>query len=200
MAQTDKRREILVKRFNDYKTRFVDYIGKKEFEALCNLLGGEEKLISATYANMISSGYAYEGSLVRAALDIASYAFNINNTLPADERWEPRSLVKVCLLCQISKAQIFIPNTNNWEVNNRGILYSFNKSLKGEMDFGERSAYLALSAGVKLSPEEYEALISFNKDETKADTFYGSTLTLLLRTAINLANKHGKASFEKASR
>ena len=67
------------------------------------------------------------------------------------------------------------------------------------MDFGERSAYLALSAGIKLSPEEYESLISFNKDETKADAFYGSTLTLLLRTAINLANKHGKISFEKAS-
>ena len=118
MAQTDKHREILIKRFNDYKNRFVDYIGKKEFEDICDLLGGEEKLISASYANMISSGYAYQGSLVRAALDIASYAFNVNNTLPADERWEPRSLVKVCLLCQISKAQIFIPNTNNWEVNN----------------------------------------------------------------------------------
>ena len=86
MAQTDKRREILIKRYNDYKSRFVDYIGKKEFELLCDLLGGEETLISATYANTVSSGYAYEGSLVRAVIDIATYAFNINNTLPADER------------------------------------------------------------------------------------------------------------------
>lgn len=196
MPKTDKRREILVKRYNDYKSRFVDYIGQKEFDCLCDLLGGEEILISAPYGNMVSSGYAYEGSLVRAAIDIATYAFNINNTLPAKERWDLKSLIKVCLLCQVSKAQIFVPNNNTWEVNNRGILYAFNKQLKGEMDFGERSAYLALMAGVKLTPEEYSALIMFNKDETKADIFYGSTLTILLRSAIALVNKHGKLSVE----
>ena len=190
MAQQD---EILVKNYNTFKSRLETYVGKEETEKLCKVLGGDQAIMKAPYAPFTSTGFAYEGAFVRATLEIAATAFKLNEMLPAQERINDASLVKTCLMHQIAKPILYIPNTNSWEVNNRGAIYVYKDDLKGALKTGERSVLIANHCGIKFSPEEYEAILYIDKEEDKQVDFYGSTISMILKMANTVVNRCGNS-------
>ena len=76
----------------------------------------ENKIKNATFAISNENGLAYEGSLLNVILRILTpFAIKINDALPENIRVDKNSLIKVYLLSNISKCEMFEPNDNEWE-------------------------------------------------------------------------------------
>lgn len=158
-------------------------------EELMKFLG--EAFIKAPASSITSYHNAFEGGLIDHSLRVASYAVKINNSLPDDEKVDQTSLLKVCLLHQIGKANLYKPCTSEWHRKNQGKMYEFNEDLTS-MRVGERSVYYALSHGIKLSEEEYSAIVFFDKTDDKMSEYHNSMVGDLLKMANTLAIKSEK--------
>lgn len=158
-------------------------------DELMSFLG--EEFIKAPATSMTSYHNAFEGGLIDHLLKVAKYAININNSLPEDERVDQTSLIKVCLLHGIGKAKLYTPCTSEWHRKNQGKMYEFNEDLVS-MRVGERSAYYAISHGIKLTEEEYTAILFFDKTDDKMSEYHNSMLGELLKMGNILAIKNAK--------
>lgn len=158
-------------------------------DELMNFLG--EAFIKAPASSMTGYHNAFEGGLIDHSLRVASYAVKINNALPDDEKVDQTSLLKVCLLHQIGKANLYTPCTSEWHRKNQGKMYEFNEDIIS-MRVGERSAYYVLSHGIKLSEEEYTAIVFFDKTDDKMSEYHNSMVGDLLKMANLLAIKNEK--------
>lgn len=158
-------------------------------DELMSFLG--EEFIKAPATSMTSYHNAFEGGLIDHLLKVAKYAINVNNSLPEDERVDQTSLIKVCLLHGIGKAKLYTPCTSEWHRKNQGKMYEFNEDLVS-MRVGERSAYYAISHGVKLTEEEYTAILFFDKTDDKMSEYHNSMLGELLKMGNILAIKSAK--------
>lgn len=148
-----------------------------------------EEFIKAPASSMLEYHNAFEGGLIDHLLRVASYAVRINNSLPEDEKVDQTSLLKVCLLHGIGKAKLYIPCTSEWHRKNQGKMYEFNEDIVS-MRVGERSAYYALSHGVKLSEEEFIAITFFDKVDDRMSDYHNSMVGELLKMGSVLAIKH----------
>ena len=129
---------------------------------------------------------AFEGGLIAHLLLTTKYAVSINNTLPDNLKVDGASLIKVCFLFQIGKAKLYKPTNSKWH-NDRGIRYEFNEELTS-LKVGERSAIYALSHGVKLTEDEFQAIVNHDKDDSdKQAKWHSSTIGVILRQANELA-------------
>ena len=155
-------------------------------EELMNFLG--ESFIKAPASTMKHLNNAFEGGLIDHLLRVTKYAVSINeNVLTENLRLPKKDLIKVCFLHQIGKAHLYVPCTSEWHITNQGKMYEFNDNLVS-MRIGERSVYYALNNGVKLTDEEYQAIINFDKDDTdKQSKYHTSTLGNILKMANELA-------------
>ena len=148
-----------------------------------------DKLLNATFSLTNENGNAYDGSFIQVVLrTLTPYAIRINDLLPEDIRVEQNSLVKVCLLSQISKCEMFVKNTNQWEIDNRGMLYKYGK-YDLALKMGMRSIVLCELLGIKFTPNEMEAMIILDRNsDDKQSEFYSSTLATILKEANDLTN------------
>jgi hypothetical protein len=129
---------------------------------------------------------AFKGGLVDHMLRTAKYAVNINKLLPEHMQVTVESLVKVSLLFQIGKTFMFLPNPSQWHRENQGKMYEFTDMVS--MKVGERSVMYAANYGVKLTEEEYQAILNYDKlDVDTQAKFHTSTLGVILRQASDLA-------------
>lgn len=183
--------DLLIKNYSDFLDRLNTYVGKEETDELFKLLIGDEgsdKVMNATYANLDSTGLAYDGSLVATLFELTTYACKLNNILPENKKVEIKSIVKVGLLHQISKVVLFVPNDNQWEVNNRGILYKY-ADLDGALKVGERSILLCNNAGIKFTTHEFEAMRIMDKSKDDAQSnYYSDSLAVLIESANRFVN------------
>jgi len=168
--------------------KYFDTANKYGFmtDELMNFLG--EDFIKAPATNLTSLYGAYEGGLIEHLLRVTKYAVAANNALGDDEKVDINSLIKVCLLHQIGKAKLFIPCTSEWHVKNQGKMYEYNNELT-PMKTGERSVYYAMSNGVKLTDDEYYAILSFDKTDDKISEYHNSLVGELLKIGNTLAIK-----------
>lgn len=185
--------DLIIKNFSDFKTRLENYVGKEETENLITLLGGEEMVMDAPFANTSDTGFAYRGSLIETALNITKYAVKINSLLPVNHQVTLESIAKVGLLHQLSKVLLYVPNDNSWEITNRGMVYKYNNELMGALRVGERSIMLACNAGVKFTEFEFEAMRIMDKsNDDNYSKYYSSPLSVVIKQAneiITLINK-----------
>jgi HD superfamily phosphodiesterase len=158
-------------------------------EELMKFLG--EAFIKAPASTMTDLHNAFEGGLIDHLLRVASYAVKFNNALPDDEKVDQTSLLKVSLLHQIGKANLYKPCESEWHRKNQGKMYEFNDEISS-MRVGERSIYYAMSHGVTLTEEEYSAILNFDKTDDKMVEYHNSTIGDLLKTAALFAVKHEK--------
>jgi hypothetical protein len=158
-------------------------------DELIQFLG--EDFIKAPASSMADYHNAFEGGLIDHLLKVASYAVKINNTLPEDEKVDQTSLIKVCLLHGIGKAKLYKPCTSEWHRKNQGKMYEFNEDLVS-MRIGERSVYYILSHGIKITEEEFSAILFFDKVDDKMSDYHNSMLGDLLKMGNILAIKHAK--------
>ena len=126
---------------------------------------------------------AFEGGLVDHLLRTTKFAVSINSTLPDNIKLPVSEVIKVCLLYQIGKAHAYKPCMSEWHKTNQGKMYEFNEEAVA-MRVGERSAFYAISHGVKLTEAEYQAIINHDKDDSDKQAKYRtSPLGVILKQA-----------------
>lgn len=155
-----------------------------------------EAFIKAPASTMESLHNAFEGGLIDHLLRVAQYCVKFNNSLPTDEQVNQESLLKVCLLHQIGKANLYTECKSDWHRKNQGKMYEFNADLTS-MRVSERSLYYAMSNGVTFTEEEYAAIIMFDKVDDKMAEYHNSILGELLKIGNTFAIKHEKSKSGK---
>lgn len=150
-----------------------------------------QDFIKAPASTLESLHNAFEGGLIDHLLRVGSFAIKFNNALPENERVDQDSLLKVALLHQIGKAKLYIPNESEWHRKNQGKMYNFNEALPS-MRVSDRSILYATANGVKLTEEEYQAIILFDREEDKMAEYHNSTMGDLLKMANLFAIKSEK--------
>lgn len=177
--------DIALKNYDNYYKGLEKTIGSELADGIIDALGGPEKVAEAPFFNLDESGVAYEGAFSRSVIRLIKIAYNINDTLPEHLRVDERSINKVCLLSHIAKVQLYLPNDNNWEVTNRGMVYKFNNDLRGALRVGERSLLIAMNEGVKFTEEEFEAMRIMDKDgaDDNYSKYFSSPLSMVIRHA-----------------
>ena len=157
-------------------------------DELIKFLG--EEFIKAPASTQTSLHNAFEGGLIDHLLRTAFYAVKFNNALPDDEKVPVESLLKVCLLYQIGKAHMYKFNPSEWHRTNQGKMYEFKDDMVS-MRVPERSVYYALINGVKLTEEEYQAILMADKYDDMS-VYHNSHLGELLKMANVFAIKYEK--------
>ena len=146
-----------------------------------------EAFIKAPASSLKDLHNAFEGGLIDHSLKVTKYGVEINKILPDNLKVELPSLIKVCLLHQIGKYNLYTPCTSDWHIKNQGKMYEFNDQLVS-MRVGERSIQVATTNGVKFSDEEFQAIINYDKDDTdKQAKWHSVTLGIILKQANELA-------------
>lgn len=154
---------------------------------LTSFLG--EAFIKAPASSITDYNNAFEGGLIDHLLKVASYAVRVNTSLPEEERVEQGSLLKVCLLHQIGKANLYTPCTSEWHRKNQGKMYEFNKDI-ASMRVGERSLYYATKFGIQFTEDEFSAILNFEKTDDKMSEYHNSMVGDLLKMGSILAIKN----------
>lgn len=147
-----------------------------------------DKLKNATFFMVKENGdAAYDGALLHVVLrTLTPYAIKINELLPENMQADKNSLVKVCLLHQISKAVMFEPNDDEWQKEKRGYFYKYSKT-DASLKMGMRSVFIAQELGVKFTEIEMEAMTILDRQfDDKQSNFYSSPLSTILRQAAEL--------------
>lgn len=137
-------------------------------DELKTFLGGD--FAKSASSNNPKLGNAFEGGLIEYLLRVAFYAVRANNSLADEDKVNQDSLLKVCLLHNIGKAN---------ELKAESSISSVELSLR----------YLT-QHGVQLTDEEYIAILLSNKFDEHS-LVNNSTLGELLKFGIAFANKQG---------
>ena len=147
----------------------------------------EDKIKNATFTITNENGLAYEGSLLNVILRILTpFAIKINDALPENIRVDKNSLIKVCLLSNISKCEMFEPNDNEWEKEKRGMLFKYAKS-NIALKMGMKSLIFAQELGVKFTPEEIEDITIMDRRLDDEQTmFFSNPISVVLKQAHEL--------------
>jgi hypothetical protein len=149
-----------------------------------------DDLFSSPASTMTSLHNAFPGGLVDHLIKVGTYAIKINETLPEQLKIQKSKVVKVALLSEIGKVGQYKVCESECHRKNQGKMYEFvddNISLT----VGAKSIYKILSSGTKLTPDEYQAILTFDKDindeKNKSLKWHAETLTIILRQAVELA-------------
>lgn len=171
-------------------------------ESLIDELG--DKLTNAPFSTNEKSGGAYDGGLIDIILSsLCTIGYHINeNCFGLNQKGRlnhqflsvnSNMLMRVLLLQHISKAQMFVEQNESWK-KNKGFLYDFDKNDNSQLKLGERSAFLCMKHGIKLSQEEFEAMVSIDNEDKNTNP-YMNPLVLVIRivnqlTTVEIQRKH----------
>ncbi len=126
----------------------------------------------------------YPGGLLRHLIKACTYSIKLNEILPDRLKQPPESIVKVVFLSQIGKVFMFKLKDGAASLNKP---YDFNDDIV-RMHVGERSVYYALTHGVKLEENEYQAILNCGKDGAdKQSRYFSEPLTEIIRHGFDLA-------------
>jgi len=181
MVTLDKAKlEKNVKKFEEVNGKYKIFT-----DDLMDFLGQDFFLAPAS--PMRDMNNAFPGGLLDHTIKVAKYAVYLNNSLPESMRESMDSILKVSFLSEIGKTHLFTPCQSEWHIKNQGKYFEYNEELVS-MKVGERSTYYALSNGVKLTDDEYQAILNHDKsEEDKQVRWYTSKLGQLLKQATDLA-------------
>lgn len=153
-------------------------------EALLSFLG--EDFYHAPASTSTSMNNACEGGLLDHLLTTVGFAKKINDILPATLQQPAINVYRAAILSGVGKTFMFTPNVNEYSRKN-GKMYDFVSGTTA-MSVGERSVLYALRHGVELTDDEYQAIINSDRiEEDNQVKWYGSSLTTIIRHAIELA-------------
>lgn len=134
------------------------------------------------------SGAAYPGGLLKHINLVCALserlAKTIGNTFPIDGE----SLFKVCILHQIAKAEMYTINTNQWEIDKRGMNYTF-VNAEGCLRVGERSLLNAYSMGIPFTAQEFEAMRILDRTPEEMTNLRGhlGILSIIIKCSNDIA-------------
>lgn len=148
---------------------------------------GDKKLYLAPAGMHTDNGNAFSGGLVMHCNTVLKLAKRFAKMISATFSIDESSLTKVCLLHQIAKTEMFIPNDEEWS-RKRGNLYKFAET-EGLLKVGERSICMCTNAGIKFTPIEFEAMRVLDKDgdELKSQKHMLNIMSVIIMQANELA-------------
>ena len=181
VVDLDKGRlEKNIKKFEEVNTQYSIFSSD-----LLDFLGQDFFLAPAS--PMRDMNNAFPGGLLDHTIKVAKYAVYLNKVLPENLQLPVETVLKVSFLSEIGKTFLFKPCTSEWHIKNQGKYFEYNEDLVS-MKVGERSAYYALSNGVKLTDDEYQAILNHDKsEEDKQVRWYTTKLGQILKQANDLA-------------
>ena len=143
-----------------------------------------ELLEKASFTPNGEFGNAYEGSLIEIILKVLTpFAVRINDLFPENKRVDKASLVKVCLLHQIGKALMLIPNDNEWEVSKLKRVFKYTDD-KPAIKTGLMSVGICMECGIPLTLEEIESMTINDADPSDSMTrYHASTMSNIVKAA-----------------
>lgn len=147
----------------------------------------DKKLYLAPAGLNDETGNAFSGGLVMHCNTVLKLAKRLAKMISGTFNIDETSLTKVCLLHQIAKTEMFIPNDEEWS-KKRGNLYKF-ANTEGVLKVGERSICMCVNAGIKFTPIEFEAMRVLDKDgdEIKSQKQLINIMSLIVLQANELA-------------
>jgi len=168
------------KKFNDTGVK-VGVINDK----LMEMLGPD--FISAPCTSKEDLYGAYEGGLIEHIINTTKHAITVNASLPGDKQVDNDSIIRVSLLHQIGKSNMFVQQKNQWRKDNLGENYTWNdEGLSFKV--AERSVFYALKSGIDLTEDEVFAIYNYNSDFAQRPmTSKGEKLSALLKIANQIA-------------
>ena len=170
------------------KTKFIETSRKygvftKELE---DFLGEDFYLAPASPA--LDMYGCYPGGLVENLLKVCKYSIELNNLLPEAIRTKTETIIKVVFLAQIGKTFLFKNNESEWHRNILGKMYEYRDDEMVVMTVGERSAFYAMNHGVKLTEEEYQAIVNSDKEGSERSVRWVSeSLSHLIKLGFEMA-------------
>lgn len=174
----DKNYELYLKKLSELDIDPTLLVGK---------FGSKIKIATYNFSNKDCAGCG-DGELLQVVLrKLTPTALGINKLLPEEKQIDPKSIIKVCLLSQLSKSVMVVPNTNKWEIENRGMLYKFD-DFPYAMKMGMRSVSMCMQCGIHLNDNELEAISNLDREEDKQTKYFSSTLSTILRQAVELTD------------
>ena len=169
-----------IKKFEEVNEKYK--IFSKE---LLDFLGQDYFLSPAS--PMKDMNNSFHGGLLDHAIKVAKYAVYLNKSIPESMQESMDSILKVSFLSEIGKTFLFTPCKSEWHKTNLGKYFEYNEELVS-MRVGERSAYYAQTNNVKLTENEYQAILNHDEsDEDKQVRWYTTKLGQLLKQATDLA-------------
>ena len=152
---------------------------------------GEDFYTSPASSSLNMIG-CYPGGLLHHIIKTCRYTLKLNEILPDDLKQPVATIVKVAFLCQIGKVFMFELNP---APSSGSKIYQFNDNIV-RLHIGERSAFYAMTYGVTLAVEEYQAIINMDKEsDDKMARYFSSPLSQIIKNGFELATmeeKHGK--------
>lgn len=143
-----------------------------------------ELIKNATFTANGENGNAYEGSFLEILLmTLTPFAVKMNELFPEDKRVDRNSLIKVCLLHQIGKAIMLVPNDNEWEVSKLKRVFKYSND-KPAIKTGLMSLGMCQECGIRFTLEEIEAMTINDADPSdNMSKFYSSTMSNIVKAA-----------------
>lgn len=184
--------ERITKNVEKFKETNEKYgIFSKELEEFL----GEDFYLSPASASLDMYG-CYPGGLLNHLMKVCKYSLQINDLLPERLRANRNSLIRVVFLSQIGKTFLYKPNQNEWFVKNKGKLYEYRNEELVDMTVGERSAFYATKYGVKLTDEEFQAIVNSDKEgNDRSIRWQSEILCHVMKLGFEMSlmeEKHGK--------
>ena len=185
--------------------KFIEYLQKYNCysEQMMNDLG--EKIKMAPFSMSLEYGSAEPGGLIDVTLNVVcKIGAQINNNVMGRNGQDkiqhpllyvnPNMLMKVLLLLNIAKADMFKENKNTWQKEKMGKMYDF-VDHKTKMKLGQRSIYLCQKYGIKLEEEEFEAFFAIDSNVDETGACYQSPLYTMVKitkmlTEVELRQKY----------
>jgi hypothetical protein len=84
-----------------------------------------EELMKTPAAPTLETGLGYEGSLLYHIIMVSYFANKLIPTYNTITTIDAKSLAKVIALHQLGKVGMFTPNTDNWQVQKLGKVFTF---------------------------------------------------------------------------
>lgn len=172
--------------------KFINYLQKYNCysEDMMKELG--EKIKLAPYSMERDMGGAYDGAMIDVTLNtLCKIGAQINNNAMGanggDKIAHPllavnnNMLMRVLLLINIAKAEMFTPNKSEWHKKNLGRMYEFVEN-KTKLKLGARSLYLCQKYGIQLEEEEFEAFLTIDNPDDTGERFQSPLYTMVKAT------------------
>ena len=115
-----------------------------------------DKIVSAPYSMTSEGSNSFNGGLIAHIIKMTANAIKINDGLPEDKQVSKESLIKVCFLHQVGKANMFIENDSSWH-KERGMNYKWNEE-EVALKVVEKSLKCITRCNIELSDAEYDGI------------------------------------------
>jgi hypothetical protein len=121
-----------------------------------------EALMNAPYSKTDEGPNCFDGGLIQHIIAMTKHALSINESLSEGKQVVKESLIKVCFLHQIGKANMFVKNDSKWHID-RGLLYEFNDE-EVALKVAEKSLKYLSVCGISLTEDEYDAIALYGSE------------------------------------